>query len=157
MIHENLVVTVNVSRDWVDWLLFGIQVISLLGTSAAAILAFLTIREAKRQAKDATDTLVRERRLDFELDILRDLVLAVERVDAAAVRGLALMLPATDIPLTRAAARLPANDQAEARLKALGLPAAAHPTSGIDGLKIEIADELVEAIATRVEERQARG
>lgn len=103
---HNLIVTVFVNRDAVDWLLFTFQVLSLVGTVAAAWFAYLAIRQAKAQEGQAQKALIHERRLDFELDVLRDLALAVPRLDTASMTGLAVMLPVADIPLTRASLHL---------------------------------------------------
>jgi len=65
-------VTVAANRDWMDYLLFWVQLASLVGTAAAALLAYLSIRQAGRQAREAQQALIRERQLDFEIDVLRD-------------------------------------------------------------------------------------
>ena len=61
----------------VDWLTEYwhdvLDVASVLGTVAAAGLAWLAIRNGNKQAKASADALVQERRIDFELDHLTEL------------------------------------------------------------------------------------
>jgi len=52
------VVTTTISRDWVDWLLLAVQLLSVVGTTTAALFAYLKIRQAKMQARDSQDALV---------------------------------------------------------------------------------------------------
>jgi len=148
-----LILTVAVIRDWVDWLLFAVQLLSLIGTGAAALLAYLTIKQAKVQARESQEALVRERRLDFELDVLKDLVLAVARVDALNLRGLVVMLPTADVPLARASVGLQSTPQSAQKVAQLGLPPGSHPTSYVDSLKDDLLDELLAAIQARIKAR----
>lgn len=148
-----MILPVSVTRDWVDWLLFAVQLLSLIGTGAAALLAFLTIRQAKAQALESQDALVRERRLDFELDVLRDLVLAVSRGDHLNLRGLAVLLPADDIPLIRVMVGLQSTPEAELKLAKVKIPPGAHPTSYIGALKDDLFDELIRATQARIRAR----
>jgi hypothetical protein len=43
----------NPSRDWVDWVIIGAQVLSLLGTLLAVFLAYGQIKLARKEAKAA--------------------------------------------------------------------------------------------------------
>ena len=56
---------------------------------------------------------MKERRVDFKLTVMRELVVAVEQVDGLGVRALASTLPEEVVPLTRAAAVLPSTEEAE--------------------------------------------
>jgi hypothetical protein len=56
-------------KHWHD----GLDVVSAGATAVAAALAWWAIRKGNQQAKASADALVRERRIDFELDHLTDL------------------------------------------------------------------------------------
>jgi hypothetical protein len=50
-----------------------VQLVGIAATVAAAWFAYWSIHKSGKQAKRAADALVRERRLDFELDLLKEL------------------------------------------------------------------------------------
>lgn len=54
---------------WHDWL----DIATAVATVGAAVLAWLTIRDSRKQAAKARDNLAREWRLDFDLDVLKEL------------------------------------------------------------------------------------
>lgn len=54
-------------------ILFWVQIISAVGSVGAVIFAAWTIHEARKSATASATALVRERRIDFELDVLRDI------------------------------------------------------------------------------------
>jgi hypothetical protein len=64
------------SEHWHDVL----DVVAVMATVAAAFLAWWAIRRGNKQAKDAADAHVRERRINFELEQL-------DRIDAAISGG----------------------------------------------------------------------
>ena len=148
-------VCTNGCRDWVDWILFSVQLLSLLGTLLAVLLAYRQITQARTEAKDAQHAQLKERRVDFELTVLRELLIAAASNDALRVRALAATLTASVIPLTRAAVRLQSTTDAERVVERLSLPPASHPSSYLDRLKEEVATELLRAIDKRVHERTA--
>jgi hypothetical protein len=129
--------------DWLTWL-------SVIATAAAAILAALTIWQAKRQAQKSAAALVRERRIDFKLDgLMRLAELLGGRLSAGdrdpLIATQARMLPAELIPLTRAAVDLPSTEAAKAwARKAKDRVAAGN--SLIDLIKEELAAEIVRAV-----------
>jgi hypothetical protein len=51
----------------------GLDIAATLATVGAALLAWLTIRDSRKQARVSADDLVRERRIDFELTVLKEL------------------------------------------------------------------------------------
>lgn len=106
-------------RDAVDWILFATQLASVAVGAAAAWLAAVTIRATKTQAKQSQDALLRERRIDFELGVLRDLAeynLKGHSVSWASemFTVLAAMLPADLVPLARACVKLGSTPEAQA-------------------------------------------
>src|SRR5262245_47937180 len=106
---------VHVIADNWDRALYVLQVVSVLATVAAVWFAAITIRQAKKQAQAAQVAQVRERQIDWELDLLKELFLASERLDLTVLR-LARMLPMPVIPLTRAALRMGSTPEAERRV-----------------------------------------
>jgi hypothetical protein len=50
-----------------------VELVGIAATVAAAWFAYWSIRKSGKRAKHAADALVRERRLDFELDLLKEL------------------------------------------------------------------------------------
>ena len=97
-------VPVNLIRDWVDWVVVGVQILSLLGTVIAVFLAYGQIAQARQEAKAAQVAQLKERRVDFELTVLRELLIAATLVDALRVKALASTLTPSIVPITRAAA-----------------------------------------------------
>ena len=53
-------------------------IVSTSATVAAAVLAWLAIRNGNKQAKASADALIRERRIDFELDQLDSILQALD-------------------------------------------------------------------------------
>jgi hypothetical protein len=151
---QQCTVTVDISRDWADWALFYIQIATLIGTVIAVFLAYGQIKQARQDAKAAQTAQLKERRVDFELTVLRELLIAANRVDHLHVQALALTLTPSVVPITRAAAQLPTTRDAERMAARLSLPEGAHPTSYLDSLKEQVTTELVKAIDKRVHERE---
>ena len=145
--------TVDVRRDWIDDVLLVVQLLSLLATAWAAWLAFRTIRETKAQARKAQAALLLERRLDFELNVLRELVLAANRLETVKIRAMAIMLPAEDVPVTRASVNLPSTAHAADEIAHLALPRGSHPTIYVEAALDAINEELLRAISARVANR----
>jgi hypothetical protein len=149
-------VPVDPIRDSFDWILFWTQLGSLLITLLAVILAFWQIVRTKKEAR-------KDRRIDFELTVLLDLVVAVEQVDALRVRALASTLPKEVLPITRAAALLPSTEEADDIVQQLEPEPKWNEKLRIrsnleDGkLKDQVMTELVRAIDNRAREREPTG
>ncbi len=149
---------VEIVRDWVDVLLVIIQITTLIVTMGAVVLAYLEIKLGREDARAALAAQSKDRRIDFELTVLRELVVAVERVDPLRLRALASTLPQEVVPLTRAAAVLPSTEEAE-RVAPQSPPEGGwtgtnyRVTFNVERLKNELTDELVQAIDQRVRER----
>jgi hypothetical protein len=156
-------VPVGVIRDGVDWFLLIVQVASLIGTVIAVFLAYGQIRQAREDAKAAQTAQLKERRIDFELTALRELVIAVEQVDGLRVRALASTLPKEVAQLTRAAAVLPSTKEAEQIVTQLTPPPKGwtgmiyRVVFNVQALKDKLTDELVQAIDERAREREPTG
>jgi len=148
-------VTPHATREWIDWLLVWIQVVGPILTIAAVTFAGLQIWVAKRQAQQADAAMIRERRMEFELGVLKDLLAAVGQVDLLAITALGYMLPVDEIPLTRAAVGISSNDSANARVAALRLEEH-HRTRYIEELKDPIGREVLDAIKKRARDRQVQ-
>jgi hypothetical protein len=142
-------VDVHIIPDIYDQWLFWFQVASVFATIAAAGLAAFAIWQTKKQAKESQDALVRERRINFELDLLRDLFLASEHVDLPRLR-LATALPIAAIPLTRAALGLPSSPEAVGMVLDLGLSVGESPSAAPTRLRPAIQSELLAAMDARV-------
>jgi hypothetical protein len=143
---QQCTVPVRVIRDGADWVLFGVQIASLLVTMAAVILAYLEIRRGQK-----------ERRVDFELTVLRELLIYVGRVDFIRVRALAVTFQPSVLPITRAAAQLPTTADGALRYQLLSVPMDGHETSYLEGLQDEATSELRDAIDSRILERKPNG
>ena len=118
---------------------------------------------ARDDAKKAQVAQLKERRVDFELTALRELLIAVEQVDALRVRALASTLPREVAPITRAAALLPSTEKADRIVDRL-LPEPPFNKvwtirSNLEEaeLKDQVTTELVQAIDKRVRERAPTG
>jgi hypothetical protein len=139
-------VPVRVIRDEADWVLFGVQLASLVVTVIAVVLAYLEIRWGQK-----------ERRLDFELTVLRELLVAASQIDMLRLQTLAWTLPDEVVPITRAAAMVPTTEEGEhivARLPPI--EGETHLSAQyLHALKDEVREELVKAIEERVHARKA--
>jgi len=129
--------------DWLTWL-------SVIATAAAAILAAWTIRQAKRQAEKSAAALVRERRVDFNLNgLMRIAELLGGRLSPAdrdpLITTQARMLPADLIPLTRAAVDLSSTEAATAWARDAKERVAAG-NSLVDPVKAELSAEIARAV-----------
>ena len=58
-------------RDGFEWALWGAQLISAIGTVAAIWYAAVANRNARRAETRSREALVRERRIDFQLELLK--------------------------------------------------------------------------------------
>jgi hypothetical protein len=108
-----------------------------------------TINASKKQAKKSQDALIRERRIDFELGVLRDLAESNLKDDNVAWAGarfkvLAAMLPVDLISLARASVRLESTPEAEAAVSKL-VVRAGHG-SRRSQLSVQIEEEILAAI-----------
>ena len=124
-----------------------------IGTLTAAVLAAVTIRQAKRQAKASQEALLLERQVDFRLDLLKEIASFNLRGSHVAyadeeIRQRATMLPIELVPLTRAAVGLESTDDAKDVVAAKG-----YRDRSMD----DIADELLRAATTTLEARSING
>lgn len=140
-----------------DWTLFGIQGVSAVATVFAAWYAARAIVIARRQASETAERLRRERRIDFQLDVLRDLAnhnLRGENVGwtGPEYRVLAALLPPDLVPLSRAVIGLASTPEAVATVQA-------REAQGISGslreaFRPEIEEEIIVAIERLIRERE---
>jgi hypothetical protein len=87
---------------WLDWL----NVAATIATVGAAVLALLTIRDSRRQAQRSAANLVRERRIDYELGLLKELAEycawgSIRDDRTAQIRLRLVLLPGEDLPRIR--------------------------------------------------------
>jgi hypothetical protein len=149
-----------IAANWRD----ALAVIGVAATVAAAVLAWLAIVRGNKQASEAAAALVRERRLDFELDQLDRMGEALEKGYNVAftletiTRGLRL-LPGNDLPRMRA--RYLANSTPEAMRELQAVNESVKPGGSIwdapleGGLtyKAALREEIQRAIASRLAAR----
>lgn len=94
-----------------DWVLLVAQVVGTAGTLGAVWLAVVTVRKSAAQARSAEEGLRRDRRIDFQLGILRELGQVNLRPDGTdlaigQLKLLAAMLPVDLVPIARVVAGL---------------------------------------------------
>ena len=99
-----------------------LDVVATVGTVLAAVLAWLAIRQGNLQAKAAADALVRERRIDFEVERLLDIDEAVDKgantaLTTETIRRSLMSLPDDELPHTRLYVGLPTRDADALRTK----------------------------------------
>jgi hypothetical protein len=116
--------------DWLGNLPDGVKVLfdilASIGTLAAAVLAAITIRQAKVQAKESQDALLLERQVEFRLGLLKEtedhnartLFVGMDKE----VRRRATLLPVDLIPVTRAVYGLATTDGGQAQLSEFVAP-----------------------------------
>ena len=133
-----------------------VQLVGIAATVAAAWFAYWSIRKSGKQAKRAADALVRERRLDFELDLLKELaeVLTWPQGRPEQHEQLALrlrMLPSRGLELCRRASGIDGPTERQAVLDGRDIHYAMMP----DGRSVQehLLEEVQQAIRTRLEER----
>ena len=95
------------SRDAADWVLFGAQIAGLVVALVALRISVSQVKEARKEANKAHVAQRKERRIDFELTVLRELLIAANENNALRARALASTLSESVVPITRAAAELP--------------------------------------------------
>ncbi|MCU1657781.1 MAG: hypothetical protein JWO57_2437 [Pseudonocardiales bacterium] len=147
-----------------EWVLLIAQVLGTLGTLAALWVAVLTVRRGSKQARAAENAMLRERRIDFQLGVLRDLAQANLRPDGSDVaighlKLLAAMLPVHMVPFARVMAGLETTqaagelrDRTADRLKENACQDwSTYPVWG--AFQQQIQDELVVAAGKLVRER----
>ena len=101
------------SHHWIDlrdWL-------STIATAVAAWLAYIAITQSKRQARENAEAIVRERRVDYELGLLKELAEydsashTINQPDKFEQMSTRLRLLGPDrLPITRALFNLPTTD-----------------------------------------------
>ena len=141
-------------ESWPEWAQTSLEVVATVATAVAAILAAVTIRQAKKQAAAAQAALILERRIDFELGVVTDL--AVEHAkgsNVAFVQGhiqaLASLLPIDLVPLTRAVMDLGSTVSATKLARDRQQPGSTKRES----LRVEVAKELEAAANTLLQRR----
>jgi hypothetical protein len=130
-----------------------------IATGTAALLAAGALIQSSRNSNANQKALIRERRIDFELDILVDLAEANAAEQVGTIRDTRLstrsaMLPRDLLPITRAAVNLESSPEAEKLVEdqvADKLRNAMITKSNY--LKQEICQEILEAIKTKLKER----
>ena len=140
-----------------------LDVVSVVATVAAAWLAWLAIRRGNAQAKQSADALVRERRIDFELDQLDQLhthVMSLAPFSGPTAKNLQL-LP-DHLPMLRAVMGEKSTPEAEAALQEArrlwgygpgSLYAERLPLSSGKSLGEAVREEVEDAIQRRLNER----
>lgn len=126
------------------------DILASVGTLAAAVLAAVTIRQAKKQAKASQDALLLERRVEFQLDLLKELASFNLHSNDFEMRLRAEMLRPDLFPLTRKHLRLESTPEAADFLRRLR-------AAGQVPVRDESADELQQAISTSLEARSITG
>ena len=102
----HLPVPVSAVRDGWDWLTIWCTVGATVVAVVAIVFAVVAIRRGDRNARDAQDALVQERRNVFELGVLVRLIEVCGTVEHGAgpvAAGLLRVLPPEDVPGFRAA------------------------------------------------------
>ena len=133
-----------------EWVKTALDLLSVVATAAAAVLAAVTIRQAKKQAKASQEALRSERVAEFRLGLLKEIAhlnLSTTDYPDAEIRLMASMLPAQLIPFTRAVAGLDSTPAAERSLNKHR-----HGILTRAGLREEIFDELLQAVEATVTE-----
>jgi hypothetical protein len=90
-------------RDWV----------TAVATAAAAVFAAWTIRQAKKQAQRSAAALVRERRIDWELGLLKEIAEAAEGDDSWHSQLGLRLLGDKRLPILRAAVGMETTPEAK--------------------------------------------
>jgi hypothetical protein len=135
-----------------------LDVVGAVATSAAAFLAWLAIRRSGKEAQASRDALVRERRIDFQLGILKEVAEVSQHwPKEARYTTLASLLPESLIPLTRAVLDLPAPEAARVRIQEVvdaANDAEPYLTIGRATAAADlVAEEVTQAILNLLEER----
>jgi hypothetical protein len=135
----------GVHRDLLDWTVDIAQIVGAFGSLVAILLAARSITVAKQESAESNRRFIRERRLEFELEGLRELALMstqdISTATASARFGvLAASLGSGVVPLAVAAARLPSTAAAELQLAGRNR----------DDARPEIQAEILSAIRARV-------
>jgi hypothetical protein len=115
------------------------------------------VTQAREESKEAHVAQRKERPIDFELTVLRELLIAANENYALRARALASTLSESVVPITRAAAELRTTREGELWVERLKLPPGTHPSAHFDRLKDDVMAELLEAIDKRVHERTQIG
>jgi hypothetical protein len=111
-----LPVPVSAVRDRWDWLIIWCTIGATVLALVAIVFALIAIRRGDRNAREAQEALVRERRNVFELGVLARLIEICGLSPAGAgqvLQGLLAVLPEQDLPGIRAEAahgRVPSNE-----------------------------------------------
>lgn len=120
----------------------------------AALLAAGAIVQTARNSNQNQKALLRERRVDFELDVLAklaELTLISNRI--LQMKAQAAMLDAELIPLTRAALMLDSTDAAKRRVEETSEERRKHRQSPVEFFKQEITAEILAAVRKKLAER----
>jgi hypothetical protein len=138
-----------------------LDVIGIVATVLAALLALGAVIQSGRQARKASEALRKERRLDFELDALRDL--ADELSHSSTVGGmgeqaktLLRMLPSDGLQLTRDAFAMDGDERHRQLVqRTTPLPGSDIFSAELDGELVHdlVRAEVLAAIKVRVDSR----
>jgi len=139
---------------WAEKTAFWTQLFGLLIALLALGAAAWQITQARKEARADQKTQLKERRIEFELTVLRELLVAAtaDPVDGARVHALAATLPVSVVPITRKAAGLTSTEGAQGQVKHPVLRAE-QIASDIRQHKDAVIEELVQQIDKRVDER----
>lgn len=133
-----------------------LELLSIIATAGAAVLAWLAIKQTQNQAKKSADALVRERRIDFELDVLTELIDMTSRGHWAnellLMQARLQLLSEDEVARTRAAAGLTASEAASATVQAARRDKLLG-SNDYDAVRDFVGAELRAAVSRRLEER----
>ncbi len=136
--------------EWLEYVNAG-------GTAVAALLAAGAIVQTARNSNQNQKALLRERRVDFELDVLAKLaeltLISNQGLRTLQMKAQAAMLDAELIPLTRAALMLDSTDAAKRRVEETSEERREHRQSPVEFFKQEITAEILAAVRKRLAER----
>jgi hypothetical protein len=142
---------VGAPPNWLTWA-------SVAASAVAVIFAAGAIWQASRQAAKANKALLRERRADFQLGLLKeiadDLIRQGPHFPNSPMTIRARMLPVELVPLTRAVLHLPSNETARTRVRGItDAPTGWGHEQILAALRAELTAELTSAVATVLDER----
>ncbi|GAB3259839.1 hypothetical protein [Kineosporia babensis] len=155
------VLELSSDRDWLAWVVDIAQIFGALASAVAIVLALRSIKISRDQSAEADRRLVRERRIDYELGVLRDVALTLTRGSNVAFAGAELGVHAAClgprvVPLVCAMPNQPSTAEAESRIaearaQMKAMLSMQRPSSVWDLLRDELQGEVLDQITLRVE------
>lgn len=139
-------------RDGFGWVVDLAQIVGALGTVVAIGYAAVANRNAKRAETRSRDAAVHERRIEFELGLLKELG---ELNSTRRFKLLARLLRADLVPLTCAVVGLDSTPKARALVSDTRAGNAGVPV--LDQLRVDIDDEIDAAVDRLLAERHGDG